>query len=495
MDSVARVPARRRPVPAHPGHHRRPPARRPVTRSPPTSTSRPSSRPRSRRLRLRAPGLRLPRRERRLRRALRHGGPDVRRSLARRRWPCSVTRCGRGPWPARSASRSCPAAAGRSTRPPTPPAWPPSSAIPVMLKAAAGGGGRGMRAVAQPEELAEAFDGCRSEAAAAFGDGTLFLERLVVRPRHVEVQILADTHGIGRPPPRPGLLGAAAQPEGRRGGAGARPRRSRSASGSWPTPSAWRGPPATSTPAPSSSSSSPETGEYFFIECNPRIQVEHTVTEQVTGIDLVEAQFRIAAGEPLAALGLADQDAVGRPRGFAVQARVVATGARHPHRLQGAVGAGRAGRRLRLRRLRPAAAVRSAAGQGHRLGQLARRWPAPWTGPGGPSTSSTSPACPTNLPQLRAILAHPDVRAGDARTTLLAEAADELAARGQRRRAPPLALLGEHAGGRLVVLAGDGRPPTSRSPPDSDALRCPHGQRPWPRCGWWWATRSPPARR
>src|SRR5205823_2092899 len=64
----------------------------------------------------------------------------------------------------------------------------------------------------------------------------------------------------------------------------------------------------------------------FFIECNPRIQVEHTATEQVTGIDLVEAQFRIAAGESLAAIGLGDQRAAGKPRGFAVQARVVATG-------------------------------------------------------------------------------------------------------------------------------------------------------------------------
>ena len=84
---------------------------------------------------------------------------------------------------------------------------------------------------------------------------------------------------------------------------------------------------------------SPETGEHFFIECNPRIQVEHTVTEQVTGVDLVEAQFRIAAGASLASLGLGDQDAVGAPRGFAVQARVVATGAGHDHRLQGAVAA------------------------------------------------------------------------------------------------------------------------------------------------------------
>ena len=70
----------------------------------------------------------------------------------------------------------------------------------------------------------------------------------------------------------------------------------------------------------------PETGEHFFIECNPRIQVEHTVTEQVTGVDLVEAQFRIAAGASLPSLGLADQQSVGAPRGFAVQARVVAQG-------------------------------------------------------------------------------------------------------------------------------------------------------------------------
>ena len=72
----------------------------------------------------------------------------------------------------------------------------------------------------------------------------------------------------------------------------------------------------------------PERGEYFFIECNPRIQVEHTVTEQVTGIDLVAAQFRIAAGATLAELGLGDQTAVGPPRGYSVQARVVATGHR-----------------------------------------------------------------------------------------------------------------------------------------------------------------------
>ena len=71
----------------------------------------------------------------------------------------------------------------------------------------------------------------------------------------------------------------------------------------------------------------PERVEHYFIECNPRIQVEHTVTEQVTGVDLVEAQFRIAAGATLADLDMPDQAAVPQPNGFAVQARIVARGA------------------------------------------------------------------------------------------------------------------------------------------------------------------------
>src|SRR5262249_4866303 len=70
----------------------------------------------------------------------------------------------------------------------------------------------------------------------------------------------------------------------------------------------------------------PEAGHHYFIECNPRIQVEHTITEQVLGFDLVEAQFRIASGDTLASLGLAHQDAVRAPRGFAIQARVVVQG-------------------------------------------------------------------------------------------------------------------------------------------------------------------------
>ena len=98
----------------------------------------------------------------------------------------------------------------------------------------------------------------------------------------------------------------------------------------------------------------PETGEHFFIECNPRIQVEHTVTEQVTGIDLVEAQFQLAAGETLAVAGHRQpgrRDGAGK----LVQARVVATGWRRDQRLQGAVGRGRAGGCRGLPRLRTAA--------------------------------------------------------------------------------------------------------------------------------------------
>ena len=273
---------------------------------------------------------------------------------------------------------------------------------PVMLKAAAGGGGRGMRAVGGPDRDGRGLRAVPQRGRrAAFGDGALFVERLVARPRHIEVQVLADAGGnvvhlherdcsvqlrnqkVVEIAPAPGLDDDAARPP------------------SWPTPSRSCRRPATSTPAPSSSSSSPETGEHFFIECNPRIQVEHTVTEQVTGVDLVEAQFHLAAGASLA-------DArPGRPGGGRPAPGLRRAGpgrghrAGHDHRLQGAVGAGRAGRRLRLRRLRPAAPVRPAAGQGDRLvdslgGVVAGLGPRPHAR--GRSTSSTWPGCPPTWP-------------------------------------------------------------------------------------------------
>ena len=185
----------------------------------------------------------------------------------------------------------------------------------------------------------------------AFGNGALFVERLLPRPRHIEVQILADAHGgvvhlldrdcsvqlrnqkVVEVAPAPAL-----------------------------DPATLRGRSSTSAVALAEAAGyvnagtveflvSPERGEHAFIECNPRIQVEHTVTEQVTGIDLVEAQFRIAGGASLADLGISDQDDV-TARGFAVQARLVATGAGTLTGYQEPSGTGRPRRRRRLRRLR-----------------------------------------------------------------------------------------------------------------------------------------------
>ncbi|HPU52576.1 MAG TPA: carboxyl transferase domain-containing protein [Burkholderiaceae bacterium] len=196
---------------------------------------------------------------------------------------------------------------------------------PVMLKAAAGGGGRGMRAISRPEDLAEAFARCQSEAQAAFGDGSVFLEKLVPRPRHIEVQVLGDGQGnvvhlferdcsvqlrnqkVVEVAPAPNLDAGLRQ---------------RILGDAIKLAKAARYENAGTVEF----LVNPQTGEHFFIECNPRIQVEHTITEQVMGFDLVEAQFRIAAGATLASLGLADQAAVGTPRGYAIQARIVAQG-------------------------------------------------------------------------------------------------------------------------------------------------------------------------
>jgi pyruvate carboxylase len=194
---------------------------------------------------------------------------------------------------------------------------------PVMLKASAGGGGRGMRRVDAAADLEGAFARCRSEAQAAFGDGSLFLEKIVERPRHIEVQVLADRQG--------GIVhlwerdcsvqlrnqkvveiapAAALDPDLRARILQDALRLAKAA--------------GFVNAGTVEFLVEPEAGRHYFIECNPRIQVEHTITEEVTGIDLVETQFRIAAGESLEDLGL---EVPPELRGFAVQARVVATGA------------------------------------------------------------------------------------------------------------------------------------------------------------------------
>ena len=169
--------------------------------------------------------------------------------------------------------------------------------FPLLVKAAFGGGGRGMRLVRDPAELADAVRGASGEAASAFGDGTVFLERFVTDPRHVEVQIMGDIEGtvvhlferecsiqrryqkIVEECPSPAVdshlraaLTAAAVAAGRALGY---------------------------VGAGTVEFVVDRDGSFFFLEVNTRLQVEHPVTEEVTGLDLVEWQLRIAQGEPL----------------------------------------------------------------------------------------------------------------------------------------------------------------------------------------------------
>ncbi len=188
---------------------------------------------------------------------------------------------------------------------------------PILVKAAAGGGGKGMRTVQSEAELDEALAAAGREAASAFADGRVYLEKLLVRPRHVEVQVLGDTHGtllhlgerecsvqrrhqkVVEETPCPVMTDALRQRMTDAALAAAR--------------------------AVSYCSTGTvefllgEDGEFYFLEMNTRLQVEHPVTEWVTGIDLVHAQLRVARGEPL---GFTQEDV--RFRGHAIEVRLCA---------------------------------------------------------------------------------------------------------------------------------------------------------------------------
>ncbi|MEX0171180.1 pyruvate carboxylase [Streptomyces sp. LMG1-1-1.1] len=190
--------------------------------------------------------------------------------------------------------------------------------FPVFVKAVAGGGGRGMRRVEDPATLRESIEAAAREAESAFGDATVFLEKAVVDPRHIEVQILADGEGgvihlferdcslqrrhqkVIELAPAPNLDPAVRQRICDDAVRFARRIGYRNAG----TVEFLLDP----------------DGNHVFIEMNPRIQVEHTVTEEVTDIDLVQSQLRIAAGETLADLGLTQESVV--LRGAALQCRI-----------------------------------------------------------------------------------------------------------------------------------------------------------------------------
>ena len=201
--------------------------------------------------------------------------------------------------------------------------------FPLMIKATAGGGGKGMRRVADITDFTEALSGARREAQAAFGNADVLLETYVSRPRHIEVQVFGDTHGncvhlferdcslqrrhqkVMEEAPAPGMSAtmraamtqaatAAAQAVGYVG--------------------------AGTVEFIAESSAQGLTGRFWFMEMNTRLQVEHPVTEAITGLDLVEWQLRVASGEPLPLA----QDEITRS-GHAVEARLYAEDPGHDY--------------------------------------------------------------------------------------------------------------------------------------------------------------------
>jgi acetyl/propionyl-CoA carboxylase alpha subunit len=197
----------------------------------------------------------------------------------------------------------------------------------MMIKAIAGGGGRGMRVVSRLQDLDEAYARCQSEALQSFGNGDVYVERLIPHARHIEVQILGDGTGavshlgerecsiqrrnqkVVEVAPSPGLP------------PGLRTRLAEAAVRLAETVHYNNVGTFEFLVAATEQNQITENAEFAFIEANPRLQVEHTVTEEVTGTDLVQIQLQLAAGRALTELGL-HQSSAPQPRGFALQVRI-----------------------------------------------------------------------------------------------------------------------------------------------------------------------------
>jgi len=322
--------------------------------------------------------------------------------------------------------------------------------FPVFVKAVAGGGGRGMRRVDTREELPEALAAAMREADGAFGDPTVFLERAVLRPRHIEVQILADGAGdvvhlyerdcslqrrhqkVVEIAPAPNLdpairdaLCADAVKFARHIGyqnAG--------------------------TVEFLVDTVGERAGQHVFIEMNPRIQVEHTVTEEVTDVDLVSAQMRIAAGETLADLGIRQEDV--RVNGAALQTRITTedpangfrpdTGRIIAYRSPGGAGV----------RLDGATATAGSVVSGHfdsmlvKLTCRGRDFPTAVRRARRALAEFRIRGIRTNIPFLQAVLADPEFVAGNVATSFIDERPELLSARESADR-----------GTRLLAYVGD----------------------------------------
>jgi acetyl/propionyl-CoA carboxylase alpha subunit len=289
---------------------------------------------------------------------------------------------------------------------------PEEIGFPLVVKAAAGGGGRGMRVVRDSSELEEALEAASREAKAAFGDGRVFCERYVERPHHVEIQLLADAHGnvIAL-----GERDCSIQ------------RRHQKVLEESPSPAVDASLRRTMSEAAvafahaigyvnaGTAEFMLDGVDFWFLELNGRIQVEHPVTELVTGVDLVQAQLRIAAGDPL--------DARPDPRGHAVEVRLYAE---DPKTFFPQTG--------RIERLRLPEGVRVDAGveEGDEVGIAYDPMIAKLIAHGTTRAEAFDrlrdalretqvEGVITNLPFLRWLVSHPVVRAGHTTTSFLVE--------------------------------------------------------------------------
>ncbi|HVU76392.1 MAG TPA: biotin carboxylase N-terminal domain-containing protein [Gaiellaceae bacterium] len=284
---------------------------------------------------------------------------------------------------------------------------------PLIVKAAAGGGGRGMRVVRTRDELDEALAAARREAKAAFGDDRVYLERYLERPRHVEIQLLADEQGTVR---ALGERDCSVQ------------RRHQKVLEESPSPAldpdlraamsaaAVRFAQAIGYRSAGTAEFVLEGREFFFLELNGRIQVEHPVTEAVTGLDLVQWQLRVAQGEPLPASNSLLQ-------GHAVEVRLYAEDPR--------TFLPQAGRIERLR-LPDTIRVDTGVAEGDEIGTGYDPMIAKLIASGATRDEALDRLAAalvetevrgvtTNLPFLRWLVAHPVVRAGEATTAFLTE--------------------------------------------------------------------------